>query len=189
MRGQKVRYNENGDGEVDENFWAQAAADQAAGRVDDDGDESTFGPRIIHVRRYIDYSWFPAANGGAIPFNTQFFHDDYDDGPGGFDDPYDGQGGGAPDIDAGEQDLLALTQGQTRRVKPEAVNYAKRAKRVDVRKLKENIWKGLDIIVAQGNEVDREKEDANMVRFLFLIPCVSSYWSLISGNIGRRRRR
>ena len=34
MRGQRARLN---DGEVDENFWAQAAADQAAGRnVNDD---------------------------------------------------------------------------------------------------------------------------------------------------------
>jgi condensin complex subunit 2 len=32
MRGQRAPpLNENGDGEVDENFWAQAAADQAAG--------------------------------------------------------------------------------------------------------------------------------------------------------------
>jgi condensin complex subunit 2 len=38
MRGQKVKMNENGDGEVDENFWAQAAADQAAGRGE--GDDS-----------------------------------------------------------------------------------------------------------------------------------------------------
>ena len=81
---------------------------------------------------------------GGLPFATQFFHDDYDDGPG-FDDVYDGGDGGAP-VEAGEQDLLAATQGHTRRVKPEAVNYAKRAKRVDVRKLKENIWKGLDIV-------------------------------------------
>jgi condensin complex subunit 2 len=40
MRGQRVRYNENGDGEVDESFWAQAAANQTAGRANDDGDES-----------------------------------------------------------------------------------------------------------------------------------------------------
>ena len=41
MRGQRVRYNEGGDGEVDENFWAQAAADQAAGRDrGEEGDES-----------------------------------------------------------------------------------------------------------------------------------------------------
>ena len=41
MRGQRVRFNEAGDGEVDENFWAQAAADQAAGRLaQEEGDES-----------------------------------------------------------------------------------------------------------------------------------------------------
>jgi condensin complex subunit 2 len=98
-------------------------------------------------------STLSAANGGAIPFNTQFFHDDYDDGPG-FDDGYEGDGDamGGPDADAGEQDLLAATQGQTRRVKPEFVNYAKRAKRVDVRKLKENIWKGLDIIISKPKD-------------------------------------
>ena len=39
MRGQRARLN---DGEVDENFWAQAAADQAAGRNNDDADESMY---------------------------------------------------------------------------------------------------------------------------------------------------
>jgi hypothetical protein len=40
------------------------------------------------------------------------------------------------------------------------VNYAKRAKRVDVRRLKENIWKGLDIVVPHANpEVNDEDED------------------------------
>nr|GAT42949.1 predicted protein [Mycena chlorophos] len=64
MRGRNVKYNEDGDGEVDQNYWVQAAADQAAGRQGDDDDD----------------------NGGGMPFsNTQFFHDDYDDGPG-FDD-------------------------------------------------------------------------------------------------------
>lgn len=80
-----------------------------------------------------------------VPFNTQFFNDD-DDGPA-FDDLYEGDGDGVVPEDDGEQDLLAATQGMTRRVRPESVNYAKRAKRVDVRKLKENIWKGLDIKV------------------------------------------
>ncbi|EIN06142.1 barren [Punctularia strigosozonata HHB-11173 SS5] len=146
MRGQRVRLDE-GDGEIDENFWAQAAAN--AGREGDEGDET--------------------ANGGAIPFNTQFFHDDYDDGPG-FDDGFDGEGGSAANLgpDADEQDLLAATAGQTRRVRPEFVNYAKRAKRVDVRKLKENIWKGLDIVVPEikqeaedeDQDMDKEEQDA-----------------------------
>ncbi|KAI6112767.1 condensin complex subunit 2/barren [Pisolithus sp. B1] len=134
MRGQRVRFNEAGDGEVDENFWAQAAADQAAGLLaQEDGDESGEAP---------------------APFNTQFFNDD-DDAPA-FDDIYDGDGG-VPD-DAGEQDLLAATQGMSRRVRPEFVNYARRAKRVDVRKLKENIWKGLDIKVAPKNAEDEQDE-------------------------------
>jgi condensin complex subunit 2 len=38
MRGQRVKMNSNGDGEVDENFWAQAAADQAAGRMGEQDD-------------------------------------------------------------------------------------------------------------------------------------------------------
>lgn len=68
-----------------------------------------------------------------------------------------------PDIDAGEQDLLAATAGQSRRVRPEFVNYAKRAKRVDVRKLKENIWKGLDITIAQSKGEQDEDGDESMV--------------------------
>ncbi|KAL4246253.1 Condensin complex subunit 2 [Abortiporus biennis] len=140
MRGHHPRLDDRGDGEVDENFWAQAAAEQAAGHNNEDGDET--------------------AGGNAIPFNTQFFHEDFEDAPG-FDDMYDGDGGDGPSaVEAGEQDLLAATQGKTRRVRPEYVNYAKRAKRVDVRKLKENIWKGLDIIIPE--KTGDEDEDVDM---------------------------
>lgn len=49
MRGHRVKFNENGDGEVDENFWAQAAAGQASGpNGDEDGDDSK--TRHFHVR-------------------------------------------------------------------------------------------------------------------------------------------
>ncbi|KAF7309641.1 Condensin complex subunit 2 [Mycena indigotica] len=138
MRGRNVKYNEDGDGEVDENFWAQAAADQAAGRQAGDDEPG----------------------GEVMPFNTQFFHDDYDDGPG-FDDGFDdGDALAPPEADTDEQDLLAATQGKTRRVRPDFVNYAKRAKRVDVRKLKDNIWRGLDIVIAKPKE---DAEEDNMV--------------------------
>ncbi|KAI0726709.1 condensin complex subunit 2/barren [Fomitopsis betulina] len=138
MRGRHLQAR--GDGEIDENFWAQAAAEQAAGRPGEDGDES--------------------AGDGGIPFNTQFFHDDFDEA-GGFDDVFDGaEGTTGSAIEPGEQDLLAATQGLTRRVRPEFVNYAKRAKRVDVRKLKDNIWKGLDIVVPKVE--DQEEEDDAM---------------------------
>jgi condensin complex subunit 2 len=93
--------------------------------------------------------------GDTIPFSTQFFNDDDDDAPG-FDDGFEGPitDGALPDINDGEQDLLTGSQAPKRRIKPEFVNYAKRAKRVDVRKLKENIWRGLDIVVPKPKTED-----------------------------------
>ncbi|KAJ3528735.1 hypothetical protein NM688_g7955 [Phlebia brevispora] len=136
MRDKRGRGELDDRHEVDEAFWAQAAADRAANRDADDIDATQ--------------------GGGAIPFSTQFFHDDFDDA-GGFDDPYDGEGGEAgPSTNEEEQDLLAATQGQTRRVRPEFVNYAKRAKRVDVRKLKDNIWKNLDILIPEPKDDDED---------------------------------
>ncbi|EKM81927.1 hypothetical protein AGABI1DRAFT_105330 [Agaricus bisporus var. burnettii JB137-S8] len=135
MRGRRVKINEDGDGEVDVNFWAQAAADQANGRrEDDDGDEG---------------------GSGNVPFNTQFFQDDYDDG-GGFGPGFEDDGDGPPQDD---DDEYLLTQNPKKRVRPETFNYAKRAKRVDVRKLKDNIWKGLDIVVPHKKEIAGEGSD------------------------------
>ena len=87
----------------------------------------------------------------------------------------DGDGmamGAAPDADAGEQDLLAATQGQSRRVRPEFVNYAKRAKRVDVRKLKDNIWKGLDIVIPPSNDEQMVCVTKPCLLFLVLNMCL-----------------
>ena len=47
-------------------------------------------------------------------------------------------------MEGDEDDLWAGVQG-LKKAKPETVNYAKRAKRVDVKRLKDNIWKGLKI--------------------------------------------
>lgn len=132
---------ERPDGEIDERFWANAAAAHAQqGPMDgEEGDET-----------------------GQLPFNTQFLNeDDYDDGPG-LDDDF----GGVDDAPrtTEEEDLLAATQGQLKRTRPEFVNYAKKAKRVDVKKLKENIWKSLDIVVdhREKGEEDEEEEDRSM---------------------------
>jgi condensin complex subunit 2 len=157
MRGRRVRLNEN-DGEVDEAFWAQAAADQAAANrehdADNDGDDREFSALLTFELIHIGFS---ASN--PAPFATQFLQED--DFGGGFDDDGGFDGEGRPDDDdTGEQDLLAATQGQTRRVRPEFVNYARRAKRVDVRKLKDNIWKGLSIVVPQDQ---KDEEEGSMV--------------------------
>ncbi|KAL0570802.1 hypothetical protein V5O48_011153 [Marasmius crinis-equi] len=149
MRGRgNARIPMNGDGELDQNYWAQATAEhEARNAMGGDVDET-----------------------GPIPFATQFLDEVYD-GPG-FDDVDDGDDGVGPIDDPGEQDLLAASQGMPRRPKMEAVKHAKRAKRVDVRKLKENIWKGLDIIVPKkkentdgdinGMDVDDEDDDVQL---------------------------
>ncbi|TKY89637.1 hypothetical protein EX895_001422 [Sporisorium graminicola] len=87
---------------------------------------------------------------GGMPFDTQFFHD--------ADDGYDANAGGLGGLDdspanvtAGgdvEDEELTQTLQALNRVKPEYVNYAKKAKRVDVKKLKENIWKELGILAS-----------------------------------------
>ncbi|CAE7224402.1 unnamed protein product [Rhizoctonia solani] len=87
------------------------------------------------------------------PFATQFFHDEDDDG--GFDD-VDGGDGEIPAVD--EEDLIAATQGTLKRVRPDRINYTKRAKRVDVRMLKENIWKGLNIVVPKREDDEHDEE-------------------------------
>ena len=65
MRGQRARLNDR-DGEVDENFWAQAAADQAAGRRADDEDPGVYlslpfhlssprSPVSAHLTKFLDW--------------------------------------------------------------------------------------------------------------------------------------
>lgn len=51
------------------------------------------------------------------------------------------------------EDMLLATQGQLKRVRPENINYAKRAKRVDVKKLKDSIWRELEDVTISVKEV------------------------------------
>ncbi|KZV77026.1 hypothetical protein PENSPDRAFT_741108 [Peniophora sp. CONT] len=136
MRGERPL--ENGDGEVDEQFWAKAAEEQQRTGTEE-------------------------AEGGLAdtqPFPSQIFDDD-DDGPA-YADNYEATINDIPPILPGEQDLLAQVEGQERRVKPQAVNFAKRAKRVDVRKLKENIWRGLEIVIPpKKNEDEMDMDDVD----------------------------
>lgn len=117
--------------EVDEHYWAEAAAANARGDAGDDDDDSNEPP---------------------IPFDTQFFQDDEGDLPDYQDDEVDMDIGGAdtgPAAQPGqtEDELLAATQGQSaKRARPDYVQYAKKAKRVDVKRLKDNIWKELDMV-------------------------------------------
>jgi len=141
----------------DENFWARAAAEKTAERSGEGGNEGeSLKSRTFGTSKFI-LVVFADGDDQSIPFNTQFFHDDYDDGDGpGFDDGDDGGGNGstALGVDGDEPDLMTTLAGTSRRIRPQYVNYTKKAKRVDVRKLKENIWKSLDIKVPKLTDPD-----------------------------------
>lgn len=121
---------ENANGEIDENFWAQAAADRAVGDEGMDMDD-----------------------GGQLPFESQFFHDDGDvdvDDDAFVDDHL------MPGVGDDADDLWQSTQGEElRRPRPENVRYAKKAKRVDVKRLKDDIWTDLrGLVDDDGSESD-----------------------------------
>lgn len=91
---------------------------------------------------------------GGMPFDTQFFHD--------ADDGFDANGGDMVGLDDSpanatvggdiEDEELTQTLQALNRVKPEYVNYAKKATRVDIKKLKENIWKELGILPSTNDD-------------------------------------
>lgn len=159
--------------EVDERYWAAAAAAQA-------GPDGGAGKSLTFYALMDSLTLHPPDEddddyGPILPFDTQFFHDDGDtpdfddDLPMGGDEFEGMVGAGGADDAAGaaasgkaaseeEDDLLKATQGQVRRARPVFVNYARKAKRVDVRKLKENIWKELALETPTG---DVEEDEAS----------------------------
>ncbi|EGG07226.1 uncharacterized protein MELLADRAFT_62786 [Melampsora larici-populina 98AG31] len=131
--------------EIDENYWAQTAAAAAA--------QSTLADQTEE------------GTNEDIPFATQFFQDEGDDTPD-FEEEFDNPVGALPTTpsiettievkEVEEEDLIAATQNLNTRVRPEFISYAKKAKRVDVKKLKENIWRELEELT---NELEAQKLD------------------------------
>ncbi|KIY70792.1 hypothetical protein CYLTODRAFT_419466 [Cylindrobasidium torrendii FP15055 ss-10] len=85
----------------------------------------------------------------------------YDDPAGGHFDDDDGDAVGdylgeiaGPSIGPADVEDMPFTSSQAPRVRPPVVNYARRVKRVDVRRLKDNIWKGLEIITSHQKTED-----------------------------------
>lgn len=98
------------------------------------------------------------------PFESQFFHDDVDDGAS-FAGVEDALGLDMGGLDDNEDDLMAASQAQIKKIRPETVHYAKRAKRVDVKRLKDNIWKGLNIAIA-APELQSDSDVSDCIRLL-----------------------
>lgn len=121
-----------------------------------DGD-SELGLEPLHQGDLLNESSSVCLVGENQPngYDGQFFHDDVDDAAD-FAEVDDGLLAETP-AEGDEDDLWAGAQG-LKKAKPETVNYAKRAKRVDVKRLKDNIWKGLKIPSRPSKDEAEETE-------------------------------
>ena len=98
------------------------------------------------------------ADGGDLPFNEGIGGIGGGDGPvHAFDEDYGGDFGGdggcdsGDDVNSSDNEDYALDYGtqvlaHQRKTKPLALRYAKTAKRVDVKRLKRNIWEGIQTV-------------------------------------------
>ncbi|KAK4147612.1 condensin complex subunit 2/barren [Dichotomopilus funicola] len=157
--------NDIPEGEMDEAFWASQKAPLQSTEngpgVDDDG-----MPQGDYDANFFLDDGLPFAGGGGLGDDDDDDMDEFADardhfspeagGPGG---PLGGPGGAGMMTDVGmtgafggltvtnPADLAFGTMlvTQNRRVRPEYVQYARVAKKVDVRRLKENIWKGMGL--------------------------------------------
>lgn len=133
------------EGEMDEAFWARQKAPV-------DNVEDTGLPQGDYDANFFQDDGMPFPGGGGDEEDDMEFADAREN----FSPGAEGQGGlteGAGITALLNGETVMNTMGafgttlvtQTRRVRPEYVNYARVAKKVDVRRLKEELWKGMGL--------------------------------------------
>lgn len=137
MQSSSARVEEVPEGEVDEAFWAKKNEDADAAPVDDDG---------APVQGNYDADFFQD-DGLDVAGPGMDDEDVFADARDHFSPPP-----GDPNAPAPLGEVLNGTQNgpfgaqlvtQSRRLRPEYVQYARVAKKVDVRRLKEEMWRGI----------------------------------------------
>ncbi|KAK5149812.1 hypothetical protein LTS14_010633 [Recurvomyces mirabilis] len=152
------------DGEVDEVYWAQQAGGVGVGgpvaRHPMDDDDVVGGVHGNYDADFFADDNLPLPGGGADMADEDSFADARehfspglddmgmaagDAGPqgAGIDDVVAGGGSAPQGVDGGGGAFGAQLVTQSRRLRPEYVQYARVAKKVDVRRLKENMWLGI----------------------------------------------
>ncbi|KAH6963727.1 condensin complex subunit 2/barren [Fusarium avenaceum] len=136
------------EGEMDEAFWAKQKAPQNT--------DETALPEGDYDANFFQDDGMPFPGGGDLDEDDDL---EFADAREHFSPGVDGQaglteGGGLTALLNGETVTNTGAFGttlvtQTRRVRPEYVQYARVAKKVDVRRLKEELWKGMDIDILE----------------------------------------
>ncbi|GAA5987752.1 hypothetical protein JCM11641_006519 [Rhodosporidiobolus odoratus] len=147
---------EGGGAEADVQFWAQAGMGGGGmGGGGEMGGIEGYGGGMDGGEEYgggFDGPLDGPDDDFPPPFDTQWLASGDNDGDHD-DEPFTrAQDEAEKELD----DLAAASAGQVRRARPETVNYAKRAKRVDVKRLKDSIWRELEEVVLEVKEFPKE---------------------------------
>lgn len=161
------------DGEMNEAFWAA----QKAPMQSIEGNDENALPQGDYDANFFQDDGLPFAGG----------LDDDDD----LDEFADARDHFSPGADPGAMETIGATGAfngltvtnpadlafgtmlvtQNRRVRPEYVNYARVAKKVDIRKLKEEIWKGMDIAKLDSvSQTALQRLRSNNANVVFQLP-------------------
>ncbi|KAI8720749.1 Condensin complex subunit 2 [Fusarium sp. LHS14.1] len=153
------------EGEMDEAFWAKQKAPMQ-------NSDDTALPQGDYDANFFQDDGMPFPGGDLDDDDDLEFSDAREhfspgvDGPAGL-----AEGGGLTALLGGETVTNTGAFGttlvtQTRRVRPEYVQYARVAKKVDVRRLKEEIWKGMDMeILEKPAETPAEANQDEPLKF------------------------
>ena len=139
--GNKVRETAEGTGEekMNENYWAHDRPANTPESLDD------------HAARP-DYDANFFQDDGLSPPDDMDDQDDFADAREAFSTPTEGDQGNSQPTGA-EGAFGAQLVTQSRRFRPEYVQYARVAKKVDVRRLKEEMWRGTAFEIAHESNV------------------------------------
>ncbi|KAL8731743.1 MAG: hypothetical protein Q9166_003190 [cf. Caloplaca sp. 2 TL-2023] len=141
------------EGEPDEAFWAREENAERATAQDEDVPQGNY-----------DANFFQD-DGLAVPGGPGDDDDDFADAREAFSPDADGSAGsGGQGLD-GSQEGAFGTQlvTQSRRLRPEYVQYARVAKKVDVRRLKEEMWRGIGFDKVQSPQRELLAANNNLV--------------------------
>lgn len=131
---------------ADEHFWANQYQQAENNTENDNGVEGNYDANFFHED--------DGADGMPLPNFDDYPDDDYDDVP----------NGPTSDIPSTSGDLKDQLLLASRRARPEYVNYAKAAKKINIRLLKDNIWNVLKIEEEKEQSAqDKEEEQNNSI--------------------------
>lgn len=155
---QQEKHVEPLNGEADEAYWASREA-EANALPEDDGVQGDYDADFFQDDG-LPMAGVPLDDGETFADARDHFSPTADDGT----LPVQSLGGGIPGIGEGAFGTQLVTQ--SRRSRPEYVQYARVAKKVDVKRLKDELWKGIGLETVRDPPKKAQKDNMTNMTIL-----------------------